>query len=66
MAKYVVSGGRRVAGFAPGDVVDMDDLQGVDVAHLVSAGHLAPHKTAKAEKPEPEPQPEPAIEKEEN
>jgi len=66
MAKYVVSGGRRVAGFAPGDVVDMDDLQGVDVAHLVSAGHLAPHKPAKAVKADVESQPEPAIEKEEN
>ena len=66
MAKYVVAGSRRVAGFAPGDVVDMDDLEGVDVAHLIAAGHLAPHKPAKAVKADVEPQPEPAIEKEEN
>jgi len=66
MAKYVVAGSRRVAGFAPGDVVDMDDLEGVDVAHLIAAGHLAPHKPAKAVKADVEPQPEPDIENEEN
>jgi len=66
MAKYIVSGPNRVAGHAPGDTVDSGDLANVNIEHLIAAGHLAPYKAAKAEKPEPEPQPTPAIETEEN
>jgi len=48
MAKFKVVGPKKVVGVMPGDVVDDADLDGVDVAHLIAAGHLAP--TGKAGK----------------
>ena len=48
MAKFKVVGSHKVAGFKPGETVDGDDLQGVNVAHLVSSGHLAPVKAVKS------------------
>jgi len=47
MAKFKVVGSHKVAGVAPGGVVDGDDLDGVNVAHLMSSGHLAPVKAVK-------------------
>jgi hypothetical protein len=36
-----------VCGHQPGDVVDVADLAGGDVAHLMSAGHIEPVKDRK-------------------
>ena len=48
MAKFTVTGSRKVAGVMPGGIVDGANLDGVDVAHLVSSGHLAPVKAVKS------------------
>lgn len=42
MSKYKVVGPHAVCGHTPGSVVDVADLAGGDVAHLVNAGHVAP------------------------
>ena len=47
MSKYRVCGPHMVCGHQPGDVVDVADLAGGDVAHLMSAGHIEPVKDRK-------------------
>lgn len=42
MSRYQIVGPHKVCGHAPGAVVDVADLAGGDVAHLVNAGHIAP------------------------
>ena len=37
-------------GYENGDVVNADDLQGVNIEALVTAGHLKKQSTAKSEK----------------
>ena len=51
MTKYRIVGSRIVCGFAPGAIVDGDDLSGADVAHLISSGHIVPSSTARNMKP---------------
>ena len=58
MAKFKVVGPHKVAGVMPGGTLDDDDLQGANVAHLVSSGHIAPVKAVK-------PAPTKAVEAEE-
>lgn len=48
MSKYRVCGPHVVCGHQPGDVVDVADLAGGDVAHLMSAGHIEPVKDRKS------------------
>lgn len=40
--KYRIVSTHTVCGYAPGSVVDGDDLVGGDVAHLLASGHIAP------------------------
>jgi len=47
MSKYRVCGPHVVCGYSPGDVVDVADLVGGDVAHLMTAGHIEPVKDRK-------------------
>lgn len=47
--KYRIVGSRRVCGHEPGTTVDVDDLAAADVAHLISAGHIAPTRTAQTQ-----------------
>lgn len=46
--KYQIVGHRNVAGHHPGETVTSDELDGIDVAALLLAGHLAPAKAGKA------------------
>jgi hypothetical protein len=53
MAKYVITSNRIVCGHTPGSVVDDDDLRDGDVLHLLTSGHIAPHKATRvAKKPD--------------
>jgi hypothetical protein len=45
--KYRIVSTHTVCGYAPGTVVDGDDLVGGDVAHLLSSGHIVPVKQSK-------------------
>lgn len=45
MNTYKIIGSLPVAGHLPGDVVSDDDLEGCDIEHLISAGHLASTKS---------------------
>lgn len=51
MAKFRIISNRRVCGFAPGEIVEDNDLVGADVAHLVDAGHIAPVRAGKRSEP---------------
>ncbi len=55
MTIYKIVGPHRVADHEPGSTVTDVDLAGLNVTHLVEAGHIAPTKAAKAE-PAPTPQ----------
>jgi len=46
---YKIVGPQRVAGHEPGSTVTDGDLAGLNVPHLIEAGHIAPIKAAKAE-----------------
>jgi len=46
---YKIVGPQRVAGHEPGSTVTDGDLAGLNVSHLIEAGHIAPSKAAKAE-----------------
>lgn len=45
MAKFKIIGPRAVAGVEPGGIVDLADDDGVNVAALIEAGHVAPVET---------------------
>jgi hypothetical protein len=45
---YQIVGHRTVAGHQPGETVSDDELDGIDVAALLLAGHLAPIKAGKS------------------
>lgn len=47
--KYKVTSA-RMKGYENGDVINADDLQGVNIEALVAAGHLKKQSTAKSEK----------------
>lgn len=47
MAKYLITSTRTICGFAPGTVVNDDDLQHGNVLHLLKSGHIAPHKATR-------------------
>ena len=49
MTTYKIVGPHRVADHEPGSTVTDVDLAGLNVTHLIEAGHLAPTKAAKAE-----------------
>lgn len=53
MNTYQIVGPLRVAGHEPGDIVTDEDLAGLNVDHLIEAGHLsaASKKAGKAEAP---------------
>lgn len=42
METYKIVGSHVVVGHEPGSVITSDDLVGVDVEHLISAGHIEP------------------------
>lgn len=50
MDTFKIVGSHNVVGHEPGDIITTDDLTGVDIQHLIDAGHLAPtSKSRKAE-----------------
>lgn len=48
MATYKIVGPLRVADHEPGSTLTDEDLTGLNVDHLIEAGHIAPSKAAKA------------------
>jgi len=46
--KFEIVGTRNVCGREPGEIVTENDLVGVDVQHLVDAGHLRKATSKKA------------------
>lgn len=51
MMEWIVTGPWLVAGIPPGGKVTAEQLEGVDIDHLVGAGHLTPTaRPAKADK----------------
>ena len=54
MSIYKIVGTHRVCGHEPGCTVDVDELAGADVDHLIKAGHITPI-TTKATKATPAP-----------
>lgn len=48
MAEYKVTGSHKVAGVAPGGLVDDAMLVKADVASLIATGHIAPAKAEKS------------------
>lgn len=54
MAKFRIISNHRVCGHAPGSIVEDDELVGGDVAHLISAGHIAPARAGKNSEPKGE------------
>lgn len=57
MKTYKIVGTHRVCGHEPGCTVDVDELAGADVDHLIEAGHITPITpiTTKATKATPAP-----------
>lgn len=55
MNTYKIVGPLNVVGHEPGEIVSDDDLEGCDIEHLISAGHLAntKSKTTPVEKATP-------------
>lgn len=51
MATFRIISHRTVCGFAPGSIVEDDDLVGGDVTHLEAAGHIARVKSGKRTDP---------------
>lgn len=47
MGQYRIVGHRRVAGKAPGDLLDESDIPTGALPHLIAAGHLAAAKTTR-------------------
>lgn len=54
MDTFIIVGSHNVVGHEPGKIITSDDLTGLDIQHLIDAGHLAP--TNKGRKAEPNPQ----------
>ena len=52
MSAYIVTS-NRLNGLKRGDIVQTADLDGVNVQHLVDAGHLSPHTIKKPAKTKP-------------
>ena len=50
MTTYIVTSA-RLNGLKIGDILQTDDLTGVDIEHLIESGHLSPQKTSKSAKP---------------
>lgn len=48
MASYEITGGFRVAGKAPGEIVTDDDLEECNIPVLIEAGCITPIKAKKA------------------
>lgn len=51
MNTFKIVGSHNVVGHEPGDIISQDDLTGLDVQHLIDAGHIEP--TNKGRKAEP-------------
>ena len=51
MDTFKIVGSHNVVGHEPGSIINEDDLTGLDIQHLIDAGHLAP--TSKGRKAEP-------------
>ena len=49
MTTYKIVGGHRVADREPGDILTTEDLAGLDVEHLIGAGHIQATKANKAD-----------------
>lgn len=50
MDTFKIVGSHNVVGHEPGEIITSDDLEGVNVQHLIDAGHIAPtNKSRKAE-----------------
>jgi hypothetical protein len=51
MSTYKIVGGHRVADHEPGDTLTTEDLAGLNVDHLIEAGHIEANtiKAAKAD-----------------
>ena len=49
MSVYIVTS-NRLNGLRRGDIVQSSDLDGVNIQHLVDAGHLSPHTIKKPAK----------------
>jgi hypothetical protein len=50
MTTYKIVGGHRVADHEPGDILTTEDLAGLNVDHLIEAGHIeATTKATKAD-----------------
>lgn len=45
MNTYKIVGPLNVVGHEPGEIVSDDDLEGCDIEHLISVGHLASTKS---------------------
>jgi hypothetical protein len=50
MTKYIVNSD-RLNGLERGDVIDKKDLDGVNIEHLLNAGHLSTQDVKKSAKP---------------
>ncbi len=51
MTTYKIVGGHRVADREPGDILTTEDLAGLNVDHLIEAGHIeSTSNTTKAAK----------------
>jgi len=50
MTKYIVNSD-RLNGLERGDVIDKKDLNGVNIEHLLNAGHLSTQDVKKSAKP---------------
>jgi hypothetical protein len=50
MTTYIVTSD-RLNGLKRGDMLQANDLDGVDIDHLIEAGHISPQKTTKSVKP---------------
>jgi hypothetical protein len=51
MNTFKIVGSHNVVGHEPGDIITSDDLTGLDIQHLIDAGHIEP--TSKGRKAEP-------------
>jgi hypothetical protein len=51
MNTFKIVGSHNVVGHEPGSIITSDDLTGVDIQHLIDAGHIEP--TSKGRKAEP-------------
>jgi hypothetical protein len=51
MDTFKIVGSHNVVGHEPGDIITSGDLAGVDIQHLIDAGHIEP--TSKSRKAEP-------------